>query len=235
MGYQTTNNESAWESEYQNPQLLTLGTEPVSDVKEFFRELRRKKKIDMTDFTVLDLGCGNGKNIIYAVENFCKSGIGYDFSKTAIDLAKKDSGALPIHYEIRSIAEPYPLANNSVDIILDITSSNSLNSSERSIYLSEMYRVLKSGGWLLVRTLCLDGDKNAKKLIAEFPGSGPGTYILPNLGIHETVFSEAEFKNVYESTGFHIKHIEKKSRYQKWGNQSYKRNYWVVYLQKKLS
>jgi tRNA G46 methylase TrmB len=55
------NNTQAWENEYKNPQFLTLGTEPLSVVKDFFRELRRKQKVDMSNFVVLDLGCGNGK------------------------------------------------------------------------------------------------------------------------------------------------------------------------------
>lgn len=222
------NNAQAWEKEYNNPKFLTLSTEALSVVKDFFKELRRKQKVDMTDFTVLDLGCGNGKNLIYAVENFCKAGIGYDISKTAIDQATKFSESLNINYEVRSIGEKFPLENKSVDIILDVTSSNSLNEQEREIYLQEMHRVLKPGGFIFVRALCLDGDKNAKQLMREFPGKEKDTYILPEVGVTERVFTKEDLVTTYGKY-FELIHLEKTEGYQKWGSQSYKRNYWVAY------
>lgn len=228
------NNDLAWEREYRNPQFLTLGTEPLADVRDFMKWLRRKQKIDTTEFAVLDLGCGNGKNLIYAVDQFCKSGIGYDISPTAITQAEKLSQDQEnsIHYQVRSIGSNYPLEDNSINVIIDATSSHCLNQSERAVYLKEIFRVLKPGGWLFVRTLCLDGDKNAKQLLAEFPGPDPQSYVLPEVGITETVFIESQLKDMYIGAGFNLDYSEKSSGYQKWGNQSYKRNYWIGYFQK---
>ena len=228
------NNSQAWEKEYNDPKFLTLGTEPLSVVKDFFRDLRRKYGVDLDQVKVLDLGCGNGKNVIYAVENFCKSGIGYDFSRTAIQHAKKLSEGLNVQYEVRSIGEKFPLENESVDIVLDVTSSNSLSESERDIYLQETHRVLKTGGYMFVRALCLDGDKNAKQLIKENPGSEKDTYVLPSVGVTERVFTKQDFMDLY-SKYFEIVEIEKAEGYQKWGNQSYKRNYWIAYLKKRIN
>ena len=191
------NNDQAWEQEYQQPQFLTLGTEPLTVVKEFCKWLRRDEKVELEKCTVLDLGCGNGKNVKYFVEGYAKSGIGYDISKTAIVAAKKLSEGLEIKYEVRSIGEKFPLENESVDIILDVTSSNSLSESEREVYLQETQRVLKPGGYLFVRALCLDGDKNAKQLIKENPGSEKDTYILPNVGVTERVFTKQDLVDTY--------------------------------------
>ncbi len=226
------NNEQAWEKEYQQPQFLTLGTEPLSVVKEFCKWLRRDEKVELEKCVVLDLGCGNGKNVKYFVEGYAKSGIGYDISKTAISAAKKLSEGLDIKYEVRSIGEKFPLENQSVDIVLDVTSSNSLNESEREIYLQETSRVLKPDGYLFVRALCLDGDKNAKQLIKENPGSEKDTYILPGVGVTERVFTKQDLVDTYGKY-FEIKKLEKVEGYQKWGNQSYKRNYWVIYAKMK--
>ena len=226
------NNDQAWEQEYQQPQFLTLGTEPLTVVKEFCKWLRRDEKVELEKCTVLDLGCGNGKNVKYFVEGYAKSGIGYDISKTAIVAAKKLSEGLEIKYEVRSIGEKFPLENESVDIILDVTSSNSLSESEREVYLQETQRVLKPGGYLFVRALCLDGDKNAKQLIKENPGSEKDTYILPNVGVTERVFTKQDLVDTYGKY-FEIVRLEKVEGYQKWGNQSYKRNYWVMYAKMK--
>lgn len=221
-----------WEQEYQNPQFLTLGTEPLSNVRHFMKWLRRKQKVDTSDFVVLDNGCGNGKNLKYIVEEFAESGTGYDISETAIVTARELSQGLPIQYFTQSFTDELPVSDNSIDLALDITASHVLSESERVDYTAELVRKIKSGGYLFLRTLCLEGDKNAKNLIKQFPGKNNQSYILPGTGIEETVFTWQNIVDVYEKD-FTILFHEKTTGYQKWGNQSYKRNYWIVYLQKK--
>ncbi len=225
-------NAKAWESEYRNSKFLTLGTEPLRVVKDFIKWLRRNQKIDLSNFTVLDLGCGNGKNIRYLIEERASVGIGYDISETAISDAVKLKGDLDITYQVRSIDKPFPLPDNTIDLVLDVTASNSLDEQGRSIFLSEVARVLKPEHFFFVRALCKNGDDNAKKLIKEFPGIETDTYILPDVGITERVFSEEDFRYLY-SPMFEIIFLEKTTGYQKWGTQSYKRNYWIAYLKLK--
>lgn len=232
-------NNQAWEQEYRDPRFLTLGTEPASYIRDLMRWFKKQARKNPADFsvpleswTVFDAGCGNGKNLKYIIENFCKFGIGYDISETAIAMAQELAGKLHISYKVASFGEKLPLVDNSFDLVLDVTSSNSLNKKQRKIFLDEIARTLKPNGYFFVRTLCLDGDANAKKLLADFPGDEPGTYVLPNADITENVFSEQEFLDTY-ARGFEVVHLEKKTGYQKWGNQSYKRNYWMAYLQKK--
>ena len=228
-----------WESEYRNPQFITLGTEPISDMKEFMKWIKKQARknpadfsVPVIDWTVLDLGCGNGKNLKYIVENFCEAGIGYDISETAIKMAQELSSGINIKYETRSIGEVFPLLDQSVDLIIDATSSHALSYAERKMYLAEIARVLKPGGFMFLRTLAIEGDTNAKKLVKEFPGTELNTYILPGTGMIERVFSKSDLESDY-SKHFKIVNMEKSSGYQKWSNQSYKRNYWIVYLQKK--
>lgn len=221
-----------WESEYRNPQFITLGTEPIAAVRDFTKWLRRNKKVDMTDFIVFDAGCGNGKHVKYLVENFCLSGIGYDISPTAIKQANDLKGDLPINYLVKSIGSKLDIADASIDLVIDATSSHALSVDERGKFLKEISRIMKPGGYMFLRTLAMEGDVNAKNLIKQFPGSETNTYVLPGTGMVERVFLQSDLESDY-STEFDMVHIEKTSGYQKWGNQSYKRNYWVVYLQKK--
>lgn len=221
-----------WEQEYQNPQFLTLGTEPLSDVRHFMKWLRRKQKVEVLDFTVLDCGCGNGKNLKYVVSEFANKGIGFDIAPIAIQTAQKLSGNLPITYHVGSFDFVKTLKNNSVDLVLDITALHVLDDDARIDYIQELSRVIKQGGYMMLRTLCSEGDKNAKQLIKEFPGNDPNTYILPGTHIQERVFTWEEI--IYDF-GFYFNILlkEKTIGYQKWNGQSYKRNYWVVYLQRK--
>lgn len=232
------NNDKAWEQEYRHPQFLSLGTEALTEVKEFMRWIKKGLRKnpedfsgDLTEYTVLDLGCGNGKNLNYIVENYARGGIGYDISETAIAYAKQ-ARLSSVAYEVRSIADPFPILDRSIDIVLDVTASNSLTNKERGQFLSEIARVIKPSGLFFTRALAKDGDANAKNLIKQFPGNEPDTYVLGQTGITERVFSKQDLIDTY-SEYFEIVHLEKTTGYQKWGNQSYKRNYWIMYAKLK--
>lgn len=223
-------NETAWNDEYKNPQLVTKDVKPQ---KDFFRFLEWIKKNNNMDFnssiTVLDLGCGVGRNSYYMSEHYGATSYAWDFSEAAVEKGKKLFQHENFHIEKRDMTETFPLADNSVDLILDITASNALDESGRVKYLSEMNRVLKPSGYIYLRTLAKEGDKNAKGLIKNFPGKEKDTYIHPDLKVTERVFSGPDFKDLYGKF-FRIIRMIRKSGYQRFGNQNYKRNYWNAYL-----
>jgi len=223
----------AWENEYRNPLLITKDAKPQKDVLKFFKYLKKEEKVDLTKLNVLDLGCGTGRNSNYLAERG-NNVVGYDISSTAIQIARQRAKEeeIEVEYEVRSIGEVYSVEDNSVDLVLDVLSSNSLNEKERHIYQDEVNRVLKSGSCFFVKTLCRDGDKNAKKLLKKFPGKEKDTYINPDMNLTERVFSEEDFKALY-SNDFNIIKLEKKTNYARFKGQSYKRNYWLAYLKKK--
>jgi SAM-dependent methyltransferase len=222
-----------WENEYRNSKLDTKKPEPQKDVLRFFKYLKKEEKVELTGLNVLDLGCGTGRNSNY-LASLGNTVVGVDISKTAVDIAKSRASEMQVNnvsYIVGDIGAGYPFADNYFDLVLDITSSNSLNEEERNIYIKEVYRTLKKDGYLFVRALCKDGDKNAKNLLKLSPGKEYDTYIIKELGLAERVFSEKDFKEFY-SKYFKIKKLLKKSGYAKFQNQSYKRNYWLAYIQK---
>ncbi len=221
-----------WEREYRNPLLVTKGEDPQKDTLRFLKWLRREREIPLDHLSVLDLGCGTGRNSNYLAE-LDNIVTGYEISKTAIELAKERAKNLKINvdYRVQNIGAPYPLADNSMDVVIDVTSSNSLNEQEREIYLSETARVLKQGGYFFVKTLCKDGDQNAKALIKNNPGPEYDTYINKDMGLTERVFTEKDFREMY-SKYFQILELEKKTSYTRFKNQSYKRNFWLAYMVK---
>src|ERR1035437_1172023 len=137
--------ENIWEREYRTRKLVTLGEKPGADLMDFLRFLQREQKIALENLTVLDLGSGTGKNSQHLAE-LDAIVTGYEISDTALKLARERavSENLAIAYEKRNIGTTYPLADSSVDLILDVTSSNSLDEAGRTKYLLESSRRLKT-------------------------------------------------------------------------------------------
>ena len=186
-----------WDKEYKNSDHLALSTNPSEDLQKFCRFLERGYEGEFLNpnESVLDLGCGNGRNLIYLSNNFGMNGFGYDISSEAISQAKKLSVGLPIEYETRSIASEIPLPDESQTIVLDMMTSHFLVKEEREKLLNEIARVLKPGGWFFYKTFLLDEDKHAKRLISDHPAEEPGSYIHPEIGVAEHVFTVEEIKN----------------------------------------
>lgn len=232
--------EQIWDREYKKSKLLTKENKPQADVVRFVKFLKKNSPELCEGFktnkalatTVLDLGSGTGRNSFY----FAKMGanvVGLEISETAIKMAHENAknAGLIIEYYKRSIGEKFNLGDEEFDIVLDITSSNSLTETEREIYMSETYRVLNKGGYFFVKALCKDGDANAKYLLKNNPGKEKDTYVMPEVGVTERVWSKEDFCETYEKF-FKVIHLEKKTSYTRINNRSYKRNFWIAYLQK---
>lgn len=227
-----THQGNIWDREYKSPLLVTKNDGPQADTLRFLKFLKKEQKYRVEDKSVLDLGCGTGRNSNYLAERG-NSVIGIEISKTALNLAKiraEDIG-VSVDYRLGDIGEKYEIADNSIDVVLDITSSNSLNEKGREIYLSEVARVLKNGGYFFVRALCKDGNQNVKNLLKSSPGREHDTYILKDIGLTERVFSREDFIKMYTKY-FKILSLEKKTNYNTMNDRIYKRDYWLAYLQK---
>lgn len=220
-----------WDKEYRNPKLVTKGDKPQADVFRFLKYLKKEQKFCVEDCSVLDLGCGTGRNSNYLAD-IGNSVIGIEISSTALSLAKaraKEMGVV-VDYRLGDIGVEYGIDNNSIDVILDITASNSLDEKGREVYLKEMARVLKPSGYIFVRALCKDGNKNVKALLKDSPGKEKDTYILKEIGLAERVFSREDITALY-SKYFKILKLEKKTGYATFNDRIYKRDYWLLYLQ----
>lgn len=227
--------QSAWEKEYQKPLLVTKKEGPQNFIVQFLKYLKKEKGLSMSDLRVLDLGCGTGRNSNYLAERG-NLVFGLDLAANALKLASERAEKAGLNeqtkYLRQSIGDKLPFEDNSFDLILDITASNSIKSSEREVYLKESSRVLKPGGFMILRTLCKDGDQNAKKLLETNPGGELDTYFLKDLGITERVFSEVDLKNLY-GRYFYFDKLVKDVGYPQIKGITYKRKYWLAIMIKK--
>ena len=225
--------KSAWEKEYQQSILVTGDDRPQNFLVQFLKYLKKEKKLPMEDLAVLDLGCGTGRNSNYLAQRgntVCGLDIAENALQTATARAKKLG--LEVEYRKQSIGRPLLFGEAHFDLILDITTSNSLKSSEREVYLKEVSRVLKPGGFSILRALCKDGDQNAQNLLKSSPGGELDTYYLKDLKLTERVFSEKDLKDLY-GRYFVFDKLAKDVGYPQMKGVTYKRKYWLAILRKK--
>ncbi|MCA9366510.1 methyltransferase domain-containing protein, partial [Candidatus Kaiserbacteria bacterium] len=99
---------SFWDHEYAaGGGNLALSTDPGEDLEKFTRWLGRQKNIESLHqgARVLDVGCGNGRNLVFLAQEFRIRGTGFDSSTAAIKEAKELGAALPLSFSVSSMAE----------------------------------------------------------------------------------------------------------------------------------
>ena len=183
-----------WDQEYTDPKYLKLSDKESEDLAKFTRWLIRRERGDILteDRSVLDVGCGNGRNLIYLAQEFGLTGIGVDISSAAIAQAKIASKAHKISYTVGSAADKISAEDDSQSLALDMMTSHFLDKEGREQLRDELFRVLAPGGFLFMKTFLKDKDLHTARLIKEKPGPEEGSYIHPVMGVAEYVYSEEE-------------------------------------------
>jgi SAM-dependent methyltransferase len=222
-----------WNREYTTSDHLALSSEPSEDLVKAIRWMERASgHRDLnTISTVLDLGCGNGRHLVYLAQTFGMKGIGYDISDEAIRQAREASLQLPLKYEVRSIAGDFDtIRDGSITIALDLMSSHFLRAAEREHLRSEILRVLKPGGFLIFKSFLADEDLHTKRLLREHPADEPGAYTHPIFGLYEYTWTEEGVRTFFEQY-FTIHKLDKSHRHIIKGKAG-KRRTITAYLQK---
>src|SRR3990167_6169908 len=222
-----------WNREYQTSEHLALSSESSDDLEKFTRFLERGYKREFLNpfAKVVDLGCGNGRNLIYLAQTFGMKGIGYDISDVAIEAARKASEGLPITYDVRSISEPLPLPDASQTFVLDMMTSHFLKKAEREALRADILRVLRPGGWLFFKSFLTDEDIHTRRLLREHPADEKGAYIHPELGVYEYAWTEDEVRTFFEGH-LELHKFNKSHRHILKGGKAGKRRTFSAYLQK---
>ncbi len=183
-----------WDHEYTHAEHLKLSTAESGDLAKFTRWLTRRDRPEILSplGSAIDVGCGNGRNLIFLAREFGVPGVGIDISAAAITQATRAAADLPLTFAVGSGGNPLPSADNSQTIALDMMTSHFLDRAGRTALREELFRVLQPGGFLFMKTFLKDGDKHTERLLAEHPGTEPGSYRHPVLGVTEYVYSENE-------------------------------------------
>lgn len=120
-----------------------------------FKELIKYFKITK-DMNVLDIGCGRGEIVLFAAKNNAIA-YGIDYSRSAIELAnmvknkQKKEIKNKMHFELMD-AKRLKFGDSSFDLIILADVVEHLYDDELDKVFSEIYRVLKKEGILVVHT-----------------------------------------------------------------------------------
>ncbi|WP_295673368.1 class I SAM-dependent methyltransferase [uncultured Mucilaginibacter sp.] len=142
--------------------------------------------------TILDAGCGGGRNLVYFLQNGY-SVYGVDPNPEAIDAVKKLSQNLapanPLSNFVVAPAEVLPFDDDSFDLVISSAVLHFAHSDEHfESMLHSMWRVLKPGGYLFAR---LASDIGLENLVLP---TGHGRYLLPD-GSERFLVSEKTLLN----------------------------------------
>ena len=217
----------AWEREYSHAQGVPTTTRSkassaLTKAVEFFQSQNLHP-----GERVLDLGCGPGRNAIWLAER------GYDV--TAIDFAPTALEALQeavaravyaqrVHTQRCDLARPLPFADGRFDLVLDITTTISLDPEGLVSLERELWRVTRPGGLFVSYVI----STNDEVLAAKAPGHI--STVMPESGIRDYYRSEEEMRSVYHRWKI-LKLVEKKKTDFFYG-QEYTRRLWWLLAQK---
>jgi len=170
------NKKSVWGNKQSRAAELT-----VLDLKE--------RKVDLERFTLLDVGCGYGRDLAYFVKNGIKQVMGIDHSKEAIKLAKKLHPQISI---VEGDVENYQFVEK-YDIIYCNFLLHLFSFKKTKTVLEKLYYILNDMG-LLYTIVSSEKDDDYKQGIK----IGPDV-VKNSRGIVKTFYSDSRINNIYGS------------------------------------
>jgi 2-polyprenyl-3-methyl-5-hydroxy-6-metoxy-1,4-benzoquinol methylase len=115
--------------------------------------------------TILEIGCGNGVQTKYILNKYKpKSITGIDLNKENIRIAnqEKDRRKMKnVHFFVDDAQQLSKFKENSIDVIINIESA--FHYPDKSLFLKQLFRVLKPGGHFLIADI-LTTRKKKKEL-----------------------------------------------------------------------
>jgi SAM-dependent methyltransferase len=133
---------SKWQAEYRIGGIpSSIAKEPSQALLDFLAFLRTRH-FPSSGSHLIDLGCGRGRNSIYAALQ--------GFHVTSVDLVQENFGfGTPnIHALTMDVGKHWPLADQSFDAALDVFCFKHLVTEfTRQTYVHEVARTLKPGGY----------------------------------------------------------------------------------------
>ncbi|MBI5115572.1 class I SAM-dependent methyltransferase [Candidatus Poribacteria bacterium] len=156
-----------WDDQYKSQE--RIWGEGPSILAVAALEYLRSHRPPGESFSILDIGCGYGRDAFYLLDN-CKCSVrGIDISKKAIEIASKtvvDNRKQGVEFELRDFRE---LTQNVYDIVFVSNLYQLLNKEGRNDLRQAAREALKPGGLFFLSTLSVSDPEHRGKGVA-IPG-----------------------------------------------------------------
>jgi len=158
-------------------------------IKDFYKFLKSKK----ISGSLLDLGCGNGKNTLF----FQKKGLhsfGIDFAKSAIAICKKNAKVEKVNpqFEVASVLNFR--SREKFDVVIDCGCLHHIRRIYWNQYKKTLLDNLKVEGYFYIHGIS-DGEANKK--LSKHPNKR--NWIINTRGHYTTFFSYNDIKKLLGS------------------------------------
>lgn len=221
----TLDQQRIWREEYLQHRRVpsTLAENMSKTLIEFLHEIPIEPGSKF-----LDSGSGNGRNSIQlGLLGYEATGVEFVPEKVQSSLEKAQELELTdrVTFLNQSISEKFPMPDGSYDVVIDMTTMHALRRPERQRYYSEVFRLLKPGGYFVFYAIGEGGA--ADKLLEQSPADEESSYYMPESGAFEKVFTEETLDHelIKEAKLMKVK-LEKQFRQTKWGDEVYDRYYY---------
>ncbi len=163
-------NEHNWNEIYRRKGKVFI--EPLEEVKEFSRDL-----LNLGLTRILDLGCGNGRHIIFLKEKGFDVW-GMDNAPEGLRLAREwlAKAKLSVPLLLADVHEPFPFAGDSFDGLISTRVIHHGTKEKVLGAMQEVIRVVRKDGMILIT---VPGDTERRNRFAWFGRRAPIKWIEP--------------------------------------------------------
>lgn len=229
--------KTSWDQEYEKPVLMTGSTTAQPSVLKLLRLLKKQYDFRVEDKRILDFACGTGRLAIDLAQRGATVS-GFDISGIAIEQARKMAHEHGLRIDLKQFEWNARATIDEREAYFDGVIMNMafhlFDAAGRTHGLQEIHRILRPRGFVVIRTLAVEGDSNAKQLLVDHPSpQDPGSYRMPDMKHDEHPFSRTELMELFGATGnWTVVHIQKVTGHPRFNGKIYKRQYWEVIAQK---
>ncbi|MFK7733289.1 MAG: methyltransferase domain-containing protein [Pseudomonadales bacterium] len=155
--------------------------------------------IDLTEKTVLDIGCGSGGISIGLIRDFgANRVIGLDVEEPVCRFAREAALAAGVadRLDVRQIEPgvPIPIESGSMDIVF--SKDSIVHIEDKEALTKDVFRILKPGGWFVASDWLISHDGEPSPEMAAYIKSEDLGFGMASPNRYQKALEEAGFSNI---------------------------------------